>query len=599
MIKKRNSKGILGQPKTADEKVVKASKVMGLFGFIAITGASIFTLVFYPSMASSGFNTILWLIIGGVLWSIPTAICAAELATVKQWSQLGGLYNWAMMMLNKRWGWVAIFFEWFQITIVLYVFLDFIVSGMFYMAGQGDFFSTAWCLSHGITNTAQINLTLLDHEGIKWAVMLLIVTVLTCLNLGGLKFSIWFSHFSLPCGIVIPGTLLIIFGFWAFSTGHAVGDLVAGWDGGQAIVPQMGSNAMTNVSQFVIFGSFIINYTGIEQTASTIRRMKNPGRDYPIGAMVVCAIMITFGILCSVAIVLTVNINGTVLYKGYQTGFTLNNGIYLAFYHIIIGKNSFGIDNAEAQGTFKFLAFLTLMGAMGQTNAVMIEPSTGVHGAFVDMRFPKFILKVNKLDVHYNILIMQCLLTIMWFTILNFTSLDGDITFTICVNLGTVCYMVAYILLFVSYLKLTALKKNDVFDRVFKLKGGRWTRFTVGLIGLIMTCFTFIILFAPPSDAVTASEVYQYTSVYIPSLVILFAACLAIPFVVYQANFNHLFKKPILKFLKQKGFSDEDAKHIWHLFKKDKNNIKVGAYLAALGMDPQFVNYYANAELPR
>ncbi|MBO6103914.1 amino acid permease [bacterium] len=170
---------------------------------------------------------------------------------------------------------------------------------------------------------------------------------------------------------------------------------------------------MTNVSQFVIFGSFIINYTGIEQTASTIRRMKNPGRDYPIGAMVVCAIMITFGILCSVAIVLTVNINGTVLYKGYQTGFTLNNGIYLAFYHIIIGKNSFGIDNAEAQGTFKFLAFLTLMGAMGQTNAVMIEPSTGVHGAFVDMRFPKFILKVNKLDVHYNILIMQCLLTIM------------------------------------------------------------------------------------------------------------------------------------------------------------------------------------------
>ncbi|MBO6103913.1 hypothetical protein J6P04_02570 [bacterium] len=77
-----------------------------------------------------------------------------------------------------------------------------------------------------------------------------------------------------------------------------------------------------------------------------------------------------------------------------------------------------------------------------------------------------------------------------------------------------------------------------------------------------MTCFTFVILFAPPSDAVTASEVYQYTSVYIPSLVILFAVCLAIPFVVYQANFNHLFKKPILKFLKQKGFSDEDAKHI-------------------------------------
>ena len=42
-----------------DKKEIKATKVMGLFGFVALTGAAIMNLVFYPSFASSGFNTIL------------------------------------------------------------------------------------------------------------------------------------------------------------------------------------------------------------------------------------------------------------------------------------------------------------------------------------------------------------------------------------------------------------------------------------------------------------------------------------------------------------------------------------------------------------
>ncbi|MBO7084553.1 hypothetical protein J6W20_01230 [bacterium] len=77
-----------------------------------------------------------------------------------------------------------------------------------------------------------------------------------------------------------------------------------------------------------------------------------------------------------------------------------------------------------------------------------------------------------------------------------------------------------------------------------------------------MTCFTLVILFAPPSDAVTAAEVYQYTNVYLPTLIVLYVICIAIPFIVYQANFDKVFKKPILKFLKEKGFSDEEAMHI-------------------------------------
>ena len=178
-------------------------------------------------------------------------------------------------------------------------------------------------------------------------------------------------------------------------------------------MPQMGSNAMTNVSQFVIFASFIISYTGIEQSASTIRRMKNPGRNYPIGAMVVVVMMIAFYLLGCVAIVLVVDVNGTTDYEGYAAGFGLANGIYLTFYHILVGQNVFSISHYEAVSVFKFLAFLALVGAMGQTNTVIVEPSTGMHGAFTDMRFNKRLCKVNKLQVHYNILILQYFCTIV------------------------------------------------------------------------------------------------------------------------------------------------------------------------------------------
>ena len=60
-------------------------RTLTFFGFFAITASMVMTVYEYPSFASSGFQLVFFLIIGGILWFLPVALCAAEMATVKGW----------------------------------------------------------------------------------------------------------------------------------------------------------------------------------------------------------------------------------------------------------------------------------------------------------------------------------------------------------------------------------------------------------------------------------------------------------------------------------------------------------------------------------
>lgn len=55
---------------------------LSFFGFFAITASMVMTVYEYPTFASSGMNLVFFLVVGGVLWFLPVAMCAAEMATV-------------------------------------------------------------------------------------------------------------------------------------------------------------------------------------------------------------------------------------------------------------------------------------------------------------------------------------------------------------------------------------------------------------------------------------------------------------------------------------------------------------------------------------
>lgn len=58
------------------------ARTLSFFGFFAITASIVMTVYEYPTFASSGMNLVFFLVVGGVLWFLPVAMCAVEMATV-------------------------------------------------------------------------------------------------------------------------------------------------------------------------------------------------------------------------------------------------------------------------------------------------------------------------------------------------------------------------------------------------------------------------------------------------------------------------------------------------------------------------------------
>ena len=70
--------------------------------------------------------------LGGILWFLPVALCAAEMSTVEGW-QNGGIFSWVSQTLGERFGFAAIFFQWFQITVGFVTMIYFILGALSYV----------------------------------------------------------------------------------------------------------------------------------------------------------------------------------------------------------------------------------------------------------------------------------------------------------------------------------------------------------------------------------------------------------------------------------------------------------------------------------
>lgn len=97
----QSASGQPGAAQTNTATMAGSAKTLGFFGFFAITASMVMTVYAYPNFASSGMHLIFFLVLGGVFWFLPVALCAAEMATVKGW-ETGGIYSWVGRTLGKR-----------------------------------------------------------------------------------------------------------------------------------------------------------------------------------------------------------------------------------------------------------------------------------------------------------------------------------------------------------------------------------------------------------------------------------------------------------------------------------------------------------------
>ena len=92
------------------------TRKLSLFDFLSLTALMVLTVYEYPTFATAKLHLLFFVIIFGIFWFLPISLAAAEMASVKGWED-GGVYGWVSNALGQRWGFAAIFFEWFQVTV--------------------------------------------------------------------------------------------------------------------------------------------------------------------------------------------------------------------------------------------------------------------------------------------------------------------------------------------------------------------------------------------------------------------------------------------------------------------------------------------------
>jgi len=133
--------------------------------------------------------------------------------------------------------------------------------------------------------------------------------------------------------------------------------------------------------------------------------------------------------------------------------------------------------------------------------------------------------KVNQHNVPINIVLVQGIIVSIWAVVLTLGGGGANLSFFVAMALTVCIYLVAYVLLFLSYIKL--VKEKDDLTRTYHIPGGKNVKIGVAMVGLLVSIFSFFISFFPPSDIGTGKG-----GTYLAILIISWLIIVVIPFVI-------------------------------------------------------------------
>lgn len=461
-----------------------AGRTLGFFGFFAITASMVMTVYAYPNFASSGMHLVFFLIAAGILWFLPISLIAAEMATVKGWES-GGIFTWVGKMLGERWGFAALFYQWFQITVGFVTMCFFVLACLAFVVGWDALYNNPLVMFIGVAA---------------------IVWILTLTQLGGTRLTAIIAKIGFYGGVCLPALVLLIGLIAYLATGGPMNlDLSA------SIVPDF-----SQVGTLVIFASFVLAFMGVEASASHINELKNPNRTYPLVMIVLCVLAILLDTLGGVAV-------AAALPNSVLEG-NMSYGVISAFAAIF--QTHFGM------GWLVYaMAILLAAGVLAEISSWIVGPSRALLDTANNGIIPKAFAKLNKNGVSTLTIVVQGIIVTFWDAVLcGALALSGgsssSVAYLTAIGLTVVIYLVGYVLFLLAYFKLVLSHKD--LPRSFNLPGGTVGKCIFASIAMFMTLGTLIISFFPPSDLTQQAD-----TVYVLTLAICFAISVAIPFVIY------------------------------------------------------------------
>ncbi|MDD4652013.1 MAG: amino acid permease [Methanothrix sp.] len=420
---------------------------MSLSVFTLVTLASLYNIRKFPTLADLHWELLTFSIIAFIIFLIPASLISAELAT--GWPQAGGVYVWVKEAFGERWGFTAIWLQWFQMTIGFVAALSFIAATLSYV----------------------FNPALANSKIYEFIIIVVVWWALTFFNMRGLKTYTLISSSFLIIGMIIPSMLLIGGGLWYIISGNPV----------QMTCRPVLSDFVPDFSRFnsmVLLMTSVFLFFGIEMTAAHAKEIKDVRRDYPLAILIAGLVITAASIVGSILLAMLVPTGNMNLLAGIMQAFEK-----------VLGNHSWLVSA---------IALMIAIGSIGEASTWILGPIRGLASTAKEGSLPPVLQKINQNGVPVNMMVLQAFLITFWAAV--YVLLPGGVngSYWMLLSLTSLVYLVMYFFMYSAAIKLR-YSHPDV-KRAFKIPGGKIGMWLVSGLGIIALLFIFMLALSPPSQ---------------------------------------------------------------------------------------------------
>lgn len=453
---------------------------LGVMTLAIMNVAAVVSLRGLASEAVYGLSSAFYYLFAAIVFLIPTALVAAELAAMFSQKQ-GGVFRWVGEAMGSRFGFLAIWLQWIESTIWYPTVLTFGAVSIAFI---------------GMDHTTDMHLA--SNSVFTLVTVLVIYWVATFISLKGLGWVGKISKIGAIVGTIIPAALLIILGVVYLSTGgHNNLDM------SQSFFPDL-----TKLDNVVLASSIFLFYAGMEMMGIHVMDVKNPGKNYPKAILLGSLITVLIFVLGTFSLGVIIPVKDINLTQSLLIGF----------------DNYF--DFLKISWAAPIIAIALMFGVLAGVLTWVAGPSKGIFSVGKAGYLPPFFQKTNKIGVQRNILYVQGgLVTLLSLLFVVMPSVQSF--YQILSQLTVLLYLIMYMLMFTAAIVLRYKLPKE--ERPFRIGAkGNLLMWFVGGLGFAGSLLAFILSFIPPSQIQTGSNTVWYAVLFIGCLVVVGA-----PFLIY------------------------------------------------------------------
>ena len=433
-----------------------------------------------PAEAEYGVSSAFYYLFAAIVFLIPTALVAAELAAMFSDKQ-GGVFRWVGEAFGKRMGFLAIWLQWVESTIWYPTVLTF---GAVSLAFIG--------MNHAY------DMTLASNRLYTLVVVLAIYWLATFISLKGMSWVGKVSKVGGLVGTIIPAGLLVIL---------AIVYLIAG---GTSQMDFHGSffPDLTNFNNLVLASSIFLFYAGMEMGGIHVKEVDNPSKNYPKAVLIGSLVTVLIFVLGTFSLGIIIPKEDINLTQSLLVGFDR----YFAF--------------IKASWLSPIIAIALAFGVLAGVLTWVAGPSKGIFAVGRAGYLPPFFQKTNKIGVQRNILLIQgAIVTLLGLLFVVMPSVQSF--YQILSQLTVLLYLIMYLLMFAAGIYLRYNMKDVA--RPFRIGSkGNGLMWIIGGLGFLGSLLAFILSFIPPGQIAVGSNAMWYSVLVIGCIVVVVA-----PLIIY------------------------------------------------------------------